>query len=335
MKNLWSKLRSVNLNQILVVLAILGLLGAIRMVLNDQKTVPVAQPVTKPSVSPFTSFIAGLGIIEAESENIAIGTLVGGTVEQVFVTPGQLVKKGSPLFSLDTRSALADVQLRTAQLETAKASLKQANANLKSAEDEFNLIKKVKDTRAYTKEEFVIRENKVNINRAALEAAFAAVSASEAQLAASQTNLRLYTIVAPIDCTILQINIHPGEYAPANSLNTPLILAGSTTRPHVRVNIDENDAWRFDKNSPAVAFLRGNVQFKANLKFEYIEPYVIPKKSLTGDPTEQVDVRVLQVVYSYDPKDLPAYLGQQVDVYIEAKELDKDAKYGGPMQVSQ
>jgi hypothetical protein len=44
---------------------------------------------------------------------------------------------------------------------------------------------------------------------------------------------------------------------------------------------------------------------------------VVPKKSLTGDSTERVDTRVLQALYSFDPSRLKAYVGQQVDVFIE------------------
>jgi hypothetical protein len=49
-----------------------------------------------------------------------------------------------------------------------------------------------------------------------------------------------------------------------------------------------------------------------------VEPFVVPKKSLTGDSTERVDTRVLQGLYSFDPKSLPVYVGQQMDVFIEA-----------------
>jgi hypothetical protein len=54
------------------------------------------------------------------------------------------------------------------------------------------------------------------------------------------------------------------------------------------------------------------------LKFVRVEPYVIPKKSLTGDSTERVDTRVLQVLYSFNRGALPVYVGQQMDVFIEA-----------------
>ena len=53
------------------------------------------------------------------------------------------------------------------------------------------------------------------------------------------------------------------------------------------------------------------------LEFVRFEPYVIPKKSLTGDTTERVDTRVLQVVYRVKDPNAPLYVGQQMDVYIE------------------
>ena len=55
------------------------------------------------------------------------------------------------------------------------------------------------------------------------------------------------------------------------------------------------------------------------LKFVYVEPYVIPKQSLTGNNSERVDTRVLQVIYEL-PEERPVdvYIGQQMDVYLKA-----------------
>jgi hypothetical protein len=48
-----------------------------------------------------------------------------------------------------------------------------------------------------------------------------------------------------------------------------------------------------------------------------VEAYVVPKRSLTGESTERVDTRVMQVVYSFKRGRLPIYPGQLMDVYIE------------------
>ena len=46
--------------------------------------------------------------------------------------------------------------------------------------------------------------------------------------------------------------------------------------------------------------------------------YYLTKRSLTGDTTERVDTRVLQAIYAFRPNDFPAFVGQQVDVFIKA-----------------
>jgi hypothetical protein len=51
-----------------------------------------------------------------------------------------------------------------------------------------------------------------------------------------------------------------------------------------------------------------------------VEPFVIPKKSLTGDNTERVDTRVLQVIYALEDSTAKVFVGQQVDVYVKGAE---------------
>ncbi|HMZ82037.1 MAG TPA: secretion protein HlyD, partial [Acidobacteriota bacterium] len=53
------------------------------------------------------------------------------------------------------------------------------------------------------------------------------------------------------------------------------------------------------------------------LEFVRFEPFVIPKKSLSGDSTERVDTRVLQVVYRVVDQSAPIFVGQQMDVFID------------------
>jgi HlyD family secretion protein len=86
---------------------------------------------------------------------------------------------------------------------------------------------------------------------------------------------------------------------------------------HVRVDVDEHDAWRVREGAPAVASPRGNGSLRIPLEFVRFEPYVIPKKSLTGDSTERVDTRVLEVIYRVQDQNAPLHVGQQMDVYIE------------------
>ena len=67
---------------------------------------------------------------------------------------------------------------------------------------------------------------------------------------------------------------------------------------HVRVDVDEHEAWRVRPDAKATAAVRGNAESESRRStFVRFEPFVVPKKSLTGESTERVDTRVLQVIY--------------------------------------
>jgi len=97
------------------------------------------------------------------------------------------------------------------------------------------------------------------------------------------------------------------------------MMMGDLTIYHVRVDIDEHDIPRFQPGAAARAYVRGQTAHPLKLRFVRVEEYVTPKKSLTGDNTERVDTRVLQAIYAFDRGDLPVYVGQQMDVFIDSE----------------
>ena len=157
-----------------------------------------------------------------------------------------------------------------------------------------------------------------NVLLAQRKEAEAKLDQAQAFLEGARADLDKTVTKAPIDGAILKVNVRLGEYASAGELSSPLMTMGSIDPLNVRVDIDETDAWRVRPNSPAMARLRGNPGIHVKLAFVRFEPYVLPKRSLTGDPTERVDTRVLQAIYAFHPGDFPAFIGQQVDVFIKA-----------------
>jgi len=296
---------------VLPVLAVLGVLLAIWTVKQGAKPVIPAKPVADPPKVAFTNKISGAGIVEASTRNISIGTHIPGIVARVHVKVAQRVKTGDPLFSIDDRARRADLTVREAKMLEAEANLEDLKAQLMIAEN-------VKDPRA-------ISIDDLNKRRYAVQAAEARLSNARAEANAARVDIDLLTVRSPITGEILQVNIRPGEYAPSGVTAQPLILIGNLDRLHVRVDIDENDAWRFSKESPAVAYIRGNSRFKVGLRFEYVEQYVVPKRSLTGESTERVDTRVMQVVYSFDRGELEVIPGQLMDVFIDDRSSQEPA----------
>jgi len=145
------------------------------------------------------------------------------------------------------------------------------------------------------------------------------IKAAEAQVELSQTNLEILTVRAPRDGTILQVNVREGEYA-GTTPTDPLIILGETVQLQIRADIDEQNAPLVVANEPAVAFLKGDTKSPIPLRFVRIEPFVVPKRSLTDDSTERVDTRVLQVIFEFSRPETPVYVGQQMDVFIQRPE---------------
>jgi HlyD family secretion protein len=346
----------------LPLLAAVGVAFAIWTVMTSSKPMPTAQPVAQSSQAPFASFIAGAGIIEASTENIAVGTPMAGIVTDIHVTVGSVVQEGGPLFKPDDRHMQAELQVRKTALRVAKeqltrllslprreeipldeARVKEAEAFLADVRNQLALVESVKDKRAISEEELWRRRYAVQVAEAKLaqaraqlallkagpwkpdiEVAEAEVAAAEAQVQATETEIERLTIRASVDGQVLQVKIRVSEFAPSGVLQMPLILLGNVDWLHVRVDIDENDVWRIHADAPAIAFVRGNKELTTALTFVRIEPYIVPKRSRTGDSTERVDTRVLQIIYDFDRGDLPVYVGQQMGVFIEALPLEAD-----------
>jgi multidrug efflux pump subunit AcrA (membrane-fusion protein) len=339
----------------LPILAAVGVVFAIWIAKQAAKPVPPGKAVADPPSSPFLNKISGSGIVEASTRNISVGSHVPGIVAKVFIKVGQRVKSGDPLFALDDRKQQADLLMKEATLTEARARLarlkqapraeelppalarvKEAEALLEDAQHQLRITEKLKDARAIAiddvnKRRFAVEAAEARLNQARadlkllevgswkpdIDVAIANVASAEAEVEGARVEIGRLTVRAPVEGDILQVNVRPGEFAPSGTTAEPLILLGNLDKLHVRVDIDENDAWRFQPDAPAVAYIRGNPQFKTDLSFEYVEAYVVPKRSLTGDSTERVDTRVMQAVYSFKRGKLPVYPGQIMDVYID------------------
>ena len=307
---------------ILPIIAIGALSFGIISVVRSQPRRETNAPPSPPPVAPYAHVVAAEGLVEASSENISIGTPLPEVVTEVPVVVGQKVKVGEPLFKLDDRQLNADLAAREAELGVARAQVKVDAALFDDAKQQLEFAETLSDKRAISSEELAKRQHAAAAAEARLESAKAQVTAAEAQVKSVQTQIERSTVRAPIDGEVLQVKIHVGEYAPAGVTATPLVLLGRLKPLNIRVDVDEHEAWRVSAKAKAVATVRGNSNLKTPISFVRFEPFVLPKKSLTGDSTERVDTRVLQVIYRVENETLPLFVGQQMDVFIEAPAVE-------------
>lgn len=289
-------------------IAIAGFILASILISILGKESPKLTPIAAPSVNPYIHSIAASGIVEAFDRNIAVAAPISGLVVDVYVLVGDKVSKGDPLFKIDSRDLEAKQKVQSATIEI-------ANAQTRRLQDQLDRFKNIKDKRAVSSEEVKTRENDVLV-------AQAQVKAAEAELQETHQLIERLTVRSPINGVVLQSNVRAGEYVLANMSPSPFLL-GNTTQLQVRVDIDEQNASRFETSAPAFAYPKNNTSLRIPLVFSRVEPYVIPKRSLTGASDERVDTRVLQVIYTFtQPENFHVWVGQQVDVFIEDSQGD-------------
>ena len=276
----------------------------------------IPPPPVKPPEKPVGTRLAATGIIEAREENVAIGTPIAGLVTKVLVKVSQQVNKGDALLQLDDRELQAQLIQAQAAIAVNQAQLDVALAQKLKVQDNLDRLKSITDQRAVSQDDVRNRSNDLTVAQAQVGSAEAQLAAAQADVKQIQLLIERLTIRAPRPGTILQVNIREGEFASIQNRLAAMIL-GDLDKLQIRADVDEQNAMQVRKDEDAVAYVKGDSKSALPLKFVRIEPFVIPKQSLTGASTERVDTRVLQVIYELSiPEGKQLYVGQQVDVMI-------------------
>ena len=340
----------------LPLLALVGVAGVLLVWWRDRAEPTKLKPVIEPAQAPFESYVAASGLVEAPTKNLAVATSVPGIVKQVYVKAGQQVRAGEPLFQIDDAIKRAELARQRISLELAEEKIRKLNLGsrpeevgalearvaearvaLEDARRQLELRRKLgglvsanevlqqqADTLAKEQQlNFAVKQlelSKAGAWQPDIEIARTEAAAVRSQLTQIQMELDQMIVRAPVSGEILQINVHPGEFATTTASQAPVVL-GETRRLNIRAEVDENDAWRIEESRPAKAFPRGRRDVLIPLRFVRIEPYVNPKRNLTGESAERVDTRVLSVIYELQSPPIRLFVGQQMDVYIEAPPL--------------
>ncbi|MGE5946087.1 MAG: HlyD family secretion protein, partial [Betaproteobacteria bacterium] len=281
---------------VLPIIAVLSLVFAVSWTLAER---PVRKPSEPPAPPPETrtaQTVAGVGLVEPGTENIALSCAVSGLVTSLDVKAGDRVRSGQKLFSVDDRDLLADLAVKRAALANAQAQLAkleaaprpeelppaeakvaEAKAQLADAEVQMRLIDSVADLRAVRNEDVLRRRLAYQAAQARLaqaekdlallkagtwapDLAIARTQVEQAEAAVRQDeiNLERLTTRAPMDGVILQNKVRLGQFAQCGPLAEPLMIFGGGRELHVRADVDEEDAWRVKSSAAAVAHVRGN-----------------------------------------------------------------------------
>ncbi len=145
--------------------------------------------------------------------DVTVSPQVSGQLMKICVTEGQQVKKGQPLFIIDSRNA----QL---ELEAAEANLQAALAQENSAKLEYESNKNLFDKK-------IVSSYMLNNSENQYKQAQAAVSQAKAAVNRAKVNLGFCTISATVSGVIGEIPVRAGDQV--SPLTELTMLSGNTT----------------------------------------------------------------------------------------------------------
>lgn len=252
---------------------------------QDSKSYTPVETV-QASVQTVESTYTAVGTVKPRSET-SIEAQVNAQVLRVHVQPGDSVKKGDLLITLDDRQATSRRDGATAALNAAKAGREQAiqgvnaaEAAYKEAKLQYDRINGYYKSQAATKQELEMAESGYMQARAALKRAKDVLSASEAGIrqamgALSETHvgLEFSKITAPANGEVIKRMVEPGDLAlPGKPLISLRTESGFRIEAHVREGL-------IGKVKPGMV-LKAEIStlgLTCNTEVEEIIPYADPE----------------------------------------------------------
>lgn len=305
----------------LLSLAVLASLVAIAYAINASRSAsrPSTQvePLQGQAATP--ERVAGVGLIEPAGEAIALALPLGGVVSGVRVKPGDRVRAGDLLLTLDSREAEGELALRQTAETSARRSLEAAAAEQREKSGLLEMYRALRGSPALVPEELLRRQSALEQAEARVAAAQAAIDEAKAAAALARTRLSRLSLRAPTDGLLLQVRARTGEWVQPGAAGTVPVTMARQAPLQVRVDIDEADVGRLVDGVDAMVVARGQSAAPVQARFVRTEPLLTPKRNLNNASDERVDTRVLQLLFELPPTATALRVGQQVDVFIVAR----------------
>ena len=272
--------------------------------------------------------IKGIGNVEALS-TVAVRSQVEGTLQRVYFTPGQEVKKNDMLFMIDPRPLQAALSQAEANLVKAMAAVAQAQSIVARDQATALNLRIIANRDAKLIEDGVISREEYDNAVSAAQAADATVRADESSVAnlqaavkAEQANVQNarvqlgYTSIrAPINGKTGNLAITVGNLIPANN-TTPLVTITQTAPIYVTFSVPEQDLLRIRQYSSSSAF-------KAEVVIPGDESHPAQGKLSLLDNTVDTTTGTIRLKATFDNSDERLFPGQFVNVVLTLGSQDE------------
>lgn len=265
--------------------------------------------------------IKSIGNVEALS-TVSVRSQIEGVLQRVYFTPGQEVKKGDLLFTIDSRPLQAALSQAEANLIKAMASVRQGQDIVLKDQATAKNLRVIGNRDATLLEAGVISREEYDNAVSAAEAAEAttrsdqsavanlqaAVKAEEANVKSAQVQLGYTSIHAPIAGKTGNLAITAGNLIPANN-TTALVTITQTAPIYVTFSVPEQELLRIRKYA-------GSAGFKTEVVIPGDESNTMQGKLSLVDNTVDVTTGTIRLKATFDNPDRRLYPGQFVNTVL-------------------
>ena len=223
---------------------------------NRQRAEVVPVEIASATTMDVPVQVKSIGNVES-IQAVAVRSQVEGTLQAVHFTPGQEVKKGDPLFTIDPRPLQAMVAQASANLAKAVAAVDQGRQVL--AKDQANatnahtILKRdttLVESGVISREEYdnavaaaKAADATVRADQSAVDSLSAAAKAEQANVRNAQVQLSYAIIRAPISGKTGNLVVTTGNLVRAND-TTPLVTITQSSPIYVTFTVPEPDFLR-------------------------------------------------------------------------------------------
>ena len=211
------------------------------------------------------------GVIEA-STLVSVGAEVSGSIETLNVALGDTVKAGDIVAKIASRDQEVAVKSAEASLASITAQRKQQAANLEQAKVSLGRAEKLRPQELISDADYQTAQLAVTTAEAQLEGLDAQVQQAELTVESAKLDLERTTIVAPIDGTVVSVEVEAGQSLNANSSTPTVVKIANLDKMVVKAEISEADVPRVEAGQRVYFTILGDPNTQIDATLRTVEP---------------------------------------------------------------
>jgi HlyD family secretion protein len=230
--------------KLLIILGILILVVGVpvgqRLLGGGQAVAVVVEPLVPRSIQ--TSVLASGRLVH--EEEVDLSTEQPGRVTAIFVEEGEKVRKGQLLLTVDQERYRTTVEQRQASVRMQEIAIVRLETQLDNQRRQWQRTAELRERGLIDEDSYDTATNNLAIAEIDLESSQEQLSQTHSQLEQAMDDLSKTQVFAPIDGTVISLDIEVGETAIASSTNVPgssLMTIADTSSILTEVNVDEAD----------------------------------------------------------------------------------------------